>query len=112
MKNNNERNKMATGTCLEDTYNYLSDKKDKDNWVIIHALVYHPETKTHPHAVVYNKTEELIYEVSNNFKDKPVKMPFMLWVALGNCSNIKQYTFTEYSKLLTKHKKWDFFHLL
>jgi len=39
-------------------------------------------------------------------------MPFMLWVMLGNCSNIKQYTITEYSQLLIKHKKWDFFHLL
>ncbi len=99
-------------SCLEDTYNFIANKNDKENWIIIHAIVQRPSDRLrHPHAVIYNTIDKHIYEVSNSFKTEPIRFPFMLWLNMGNCSNIKQYTFQEYTSLLLIQKKWDFFHL-
>lgn len=101
-------------TCLEDTYNYLSklSTQERDNFTIIHAIIERKRDKLrHPHAVIYNKITGEIYEVSNDFKDNNIIVPFAIWIRLGKVSNIKQYTFLEMSSLLLKTKKWDFYHL-
>lgn len=102
---------MATGTCISDTFWHVNNKQDK-NLLIIHAIVERRGDKLrHPHAVVYNRKEGNIYEVSNSFKDKPIKMPFKLWISLGKATNIKLYELEEFRKILLETKTWDFYHL-
>ena len=99
-------------TCLQDTYNWLGDKKDKNDYTIIHAIVERRSDKLrHPHAVIYNKITGNIHEVSNDFKNHNFIIPFMVWISVGNVSNIKQYDFNELTEKLLKTKKWDFYHL-
>ena len=99
-------------TCLQDTYWFLYNKKDYDDFTIIHALVERKSDRLrHPHAVIYNKKTGDIHEVSNSFKDKNVVLPFRIWLAMGNVTKVKQYTLCEYTSLLKKHQRWDFFHL-
>jgi len=98
-------------TCLEDTFWYVSKLPNRFN--IIHAIVQRrSDGKRHPHAVAYNKETGNIHEVSNSYKNNNVVIPFREWIVLGSVSDIKQYTFDEYRKLLLKHATWDFFHLL
>ena len=100
-------------TCLQDTYWFLySDNERANNFNIIHALVERKSDRMiHPHAVVYNKITGDIHEVSNSFKNKNVVLPFRIWIAMGNVTKVKQYTMSEYTSLLKKHNRWDFFHL-
>ena len=102
---------MATGTCISDTFFYVNNKNDKD-LLIIHALVKRiSDGLQHPHAVVYNKKDKNIYEVSNSFKQKPIIIDFKTWLILGNVSRIKLYTIDEFRNLLLNKKTWDFYHL-
>jgi len=99
-------------TCLQDTYWFLYSRPDADDFTIIHAIVERKSDRLrHPHAVIYNKKTGDIHEVSNSFKDKNVVLPFRLWIAMGNVSDIKQYTMNEISDLLRKTRKWNFYHL-
>jgi len=99
-------------TCIEDTYWFLRSQPNQEDFTIIHALVERSRDKLiHPHAVIYNEKTGNIHEVSNKFKNKNVVLPFPLWVALGNVTQIKKYTLREYNDLLIKHKKWEFYHL-
>lgn len=101
-------------TCLEDTFHYLFKKLsfERDNFTIIHAIVERSsDGLRHPHAVIYNKITKNIHEVSNSFKTENIIMPFMLWVNLGNVSDIKQYSYEEMLLLLRKHKVYTFYHL-
>ena len=98
-------------TCLQDTFWFVSQLPERFN--IIHAEVQRrSDGKRHPHAVVYNKETGNIHEVSNSYKNDNVIVPLRLWIILGKVSNIKQYTFDEYRKLLLQNKVWDFFHML
>ena len=100
-------------TCLEDTYYYLCKVANKEDYTIIHSIVERRSDRLrHPHAVVYDKKRGMILEVSNDFKDKPMELPFMIWVRLGNVSNIIQYTFLEYNAKLLSTEKWDFWDLI
>ena len=99
-------------TCLQDTYNFMYLKSDADDYMIIHAIVERKSDRLrHPHAVIYNKKTGNIHEVSNVFKNKNIVIPFILWINLGNVSNVKQYTFNELNDKLIKTKKWEFYHL-
>ena len=99
-------------TCIEDTYWYLYNEKDKDNYYIVHAIVErNSDGLRHPHAVVLHRPTSMIWEVSNSFRNKPIKLPFVLWARLGHVSDIKQYSFDEFNNLILKHKVWDFYHL-
>ena len=99
-------------TCLNDTYNWLADTKNKKDYTIIHATVERSSDNfRHPHAVIYNKITGDIHEVSNDFKNKNIKLPFMLWIQLGKVSNVKQYEFNEMRDKLLTTKKWDFYHM-
>ena len=107
------------GTCLKDTFWFLAPKKNKNDYTIIHAIVERTivEGNTdnlrfrHPHSVIYNKVTGNIHEVSNSFKKKNVVLPFIVWIKLGNVSNIVQYTWEEYRQNLLKTKCWDFWEL-
>ncbi len=100
------------GTCLEDTYWFLSNKANKNEYTIIHAIVERQsDNLRHPHSVIYNKATGDIHEVSNIFKKKNVVLPFLLWIKLGKVSNIVQYSFEEYNKNLLKNNCWDFWDL-
>tara|TARA_R110000765_G_scaffold251484_1_gene352909 strand:- start:644 stop:964 length:321 start_codon:yes stop_codon:yes gene_type:complete len=100
------------GTCLKDTFCYLSNKANKNDYTIIHAIVERKsDNLRHPHSVIYNKITGDIHDVSNNFKKKNVVMPFILWIKLGKVSNIVQYSFEEYNKNLLKYNTWDFWDL-
>jgi len=99
-------------TCLQDTWNWLVVREDIKDYTIIHAIVERRSDRLrHPHAVIYNKITGNIHEVSNSFKNDNFILPFMVWISLGNVSNIKQYDFDELNKKLIKTKKWDFYHL-
>ena len=99
-------------SCLQDTYFWLHHNSDHNNFTIVHAIV---ERRTdglrHPHAVIYNRTTGNIHEVSNDFKDDNVIMPFMMWILLGKVSDIKQYEFLEINKIIVETAMWDFYHL-
>ena len=100
-------------TCLEDTYWYVSKLANRDDYTIIHSIVQRPsDGLRHPHSVVYNKKKGMILEVSNDFKNNIIEMPFMCWIKLGNVSNIIQYTFMEYNSKLLSTEKWDFWDLI
>lgn len=101
-------------SCLEDTYWWVQNKNNmgEDNYTIIHAIVQRQsDGLRHPHAVVYNKRTGDIHEVSNVYKNSNIVLPFLLWLGLGKVSNIKQYTFEEYSSNLINTKMWDFWDL-
>jgi|DEB0MinimDraft_4_1074332.scaffolds.fasta_scaffold42170_1 hypothetical protein len=102
-------------TCLEDTYHFLEPKiytGEVNDFTIIHAIVQRPtDNLRHPHAVVYNRKTGNIHEVSNDFKNKNVIMPFMLWIKLGKVSNVHQYTFWEYNAKLLETETWEFWDL-
>ena len=99
-------------TCLEDTYYYVCEVANKEDYTIIHSIVERRSDRLrHPHAVVYNKKTGNILEVSNDFKDNIVELPFMLWIRLGNVSDIKQYTLQEYNSKLLETERWDFWDL-
>ena len=102
-------------TCLTDTFYYLSNlsKEDRENFTIIHAMIERPcDNLRHPHAIIYNKITGNTHEVSNDFKDNNLIMPFKIWKQLGCVSDIKHYTFTEIKLLVKKTRRWDFYHLL
>tara|TARA_R110002167_G_scaffold356291_3_gene571003 strand:- start:2049 stop:2414 length:366 start_codon:yes stop_codon:yes gene_type:complete len=100
-------------TCLEDTYWYVAKLANKDDYTIIHSIVQRPsDGLRHPHSVVYNKKKGMILEVSNDFKNNIIEMPFMCWIKLGKVSNIIQYTFLEYNSKLLSTEKWDFWGLI
>jgi len=99
-------------TCLKDTWTWLSQKENKENYTIIHAIVERPsDGLRHPHAVIYNKITGNIHEVSNIFKKNNVILPFKFWIIAGKVSNIKQYDFYELNEKLLKFKKWNFYHI-
>jgi hypothetical protein len=99
-------------TCLKDTYWFLSPRPDADDFTIIHAIVERKiDRLRHPHSVIYNKKTGNIHEVSNKYKDNNIILPFRIWIEMGNVSNIKQYTLNEFTDLLIKTKKWDFYHI-
>tara|TARA_R110000787_G_scaffold272647_2_gene380147 strand:- start:447 stop:800 length:354 start_codon:yes stop_codon:yes gene_type:complete len=99
-------------TCLEDTYYYVSEVANKEDYTIIHSIVERPSDRLrHPHAVVYNKKTGNILEVSNAFKDNIIEMPFMVWIRLGNVSDIIQYTLGEYVAKMLETEKYEFWDL-
>jgi hypothetical protein len=99
-------------TCLEDTYWFLYSRPDADDFTIIHAIVERKSDRLrHPHAVIYNKKTGNIHEVSNRNKFNNIILPFKLWIAMGNVSNVKQYTLNEFNDLMIKTEMWDFYHL-
>jgi hypothetical protein len=103
-----------SGTCIEDTYYFVNEREMEgdNNWTIIHAIV---ERKSdglrHPHSVAYNKKTGNITDATNDFKHRPITLPFMLWVKLGKVGNIKQYTPSEMRKEMIRTKRWDFYHI-
>ena len=93
-------------------FSTLKGEDVNTNYTIIHAIVEREsDGLRHPHAVVYNKNTGYIHEVSNCFKKENIVIPFLLRMKLGHVSDIKQYTFNEYSSNLIKTKIWDFWHL-
>ncbi len=105
------------GDCLKTTYEYLekclsSNREDRNDFLILHSIVERPiDGLRHPHSVIYNKKTRNIHEVSNEFKKKNVIIPLDIWIKMGKVSNIKQYTFEEYTENLIKYKVWDFWDL-
>jgi len=122
------------GTCLIDTFNYLSQVIRKPHWClelpsqihyytvdvsrenekrycILHANVISSWGKQHPHAVIYDKEKDEIIEVSNCFKHKPVRLPYKMWCIMGKTSDVKMYNHDEFVSLLIKHKRISFYHL-
>jgi hypothetical protein len=100
-------------TCLEDTYWYVAAKANKDDYTIIHSIVQRPsDGLRHPHSVVYNKKTKNILEVSNDFKNNIIEIPFLLWIKLGKVSNVIQYSFLEYNSKLLETEKWEFWDLI
>tara|TARA_R110002126_G_scaffold283948_1_gene433443 strand:+ start:374 stop:730 length:357 start_codon:yes stop_codon:yes gene_type:complete len=99
-------------TCLEDTYYYLCEVANKEDYTIIHSIVERRSDRLrHPHAVVYNKKTGNILEVSNAYRDNIIEMPFMLWIRLGNVSNIIQYSLGEYVEKMLEAEKYEFWDL-
>jgi hypothetical protein len=102
------------GTCIEDTF-YFVQKREKQgeyNWTIIHALVERrSDGFRHPHSVAYNTKTGYITDATNDFKEKPITIPLMLWVKLGNVSNMKQYKIDEMRKEMRRTWRWDFYHI-
>ena len=87
-------------------------KNDRHNWRVIHAMVERADDKQrHPHAVVYKKSTQEIYEVSNCFKNNPIRIPFMLWCKIGKVSNLKNWDIDVLNEMLIKTKVWNFYHL-
>ena len=102
------------GSCIEDTYYFVKEhsKNGINDFMIIHAIVERKcDGLRHPHSVAYNKKTGNIHEVSNDFKNNNVILPFALWIKLGKVSNVKQYTEYEMRKLVLKTKMWEFYHL-
>jgi hypothetical protein len=101
------------GSCIEDTYYFVKEqsKTGNDDFMIIHAIVERKDGLRHPHSVAYNKKTGNIHEVSNDFKNRNIILPFGLWIRLGKVSNLKQYTEYEMRKLVLATKMWEFYHL-
>jgi hypothetical protein len=99
------------GNCIEDTYYFLMFN-DKKKYRIIHAIVERRSDRfRHPHAVIYNTETGDIHEVSNKFKNDNIVIPFKLWLAIGNVSNVKIYRFQEINSLMINTRRWGFYHL-
>ena len=103
-------------TCLQDTYNFLTERrailhKGIGRYNIVHSVVQRfSDNLRHPHAVVFDRKLGMILEVSNKFKHSPVVVPFMIWMREGRVSDIKIYTHDEIRSEILKHETWDFYH--
>lgn len=104
----------ADGNCIQDTFYFVQDREEQGdyNWTIIHALVERRSDKLrHPHSVAYNTKTGCITDATNGFKEKPIVMPFIMWIKLGKVSNIKQYKINEMREEILRTLRWDFYHI-
>ena len=117
---------QGTGTCLMDTFRFFLHREligDGDEWSLIHAIIGENAyggadedgdiCPAHAHAVMYNKKEKKIYEVSNACRNKEnhTRIPFMAWLKLGDVSKVKQYTLEEFGDKMEEYGSLRFFHL-
>jgi hypothetical protein len=102
------------GTCIEDTYYFVNKREEMgdNDWTIIHAIVERrSDGRRHPHSVAYNKKTGDITDATNDFKDKPITLPFLFWMRLGKVGNVKQYTPSEMRREMLRTGCWDFYHI-
>jgi hypothetical protein len=100
------------GNCLKDTMYYCWTVKNPDDWRIIHAMVERKSDRLrHPHAVVYNVKTKDVYDVSNKYREEPVRLPFLLWASMGNISDMKNWNWKDLNAMNLSTGIWTFHHL-